>query len=126
MRTTYYPERVNTKAHWTYIPEKSISYHRCLYRFNFRNGARGYWTETNEKRSEMFLTSGQQFWINTFAYPLNLVNKPRVVKKILAYFSKGSIFGLGRWGEWEHMNSDVVVIKALDLADKLVFKHKLQ
>lgn len=34
--------------------------------------------------------------------------------------SKHCIYGLGRWGEWEHYNSDVVVERAVDLANKLL------
>lgn len=40
--------------------------------------------------------------------------------KLLDYLKQYHIFGLGRWGEWEHYNSDVVVDKALDLADGLI------
>jgi len=126
MRTTYYPENVTTRAHWTYVPDKSVSYHRRLYRSNFCNGARGYWTETNEKRAGLSPTRYQQFWVNAFAYPLNLVHKPTAMKKMFTYFSKRKIFGLGRWGEWEHMNSDVAVSNALTLADTISNKHHLQ
>jgi len=30
-----------------------------------------------------------------------------------------NIFGLGRWGEWEHMNSDVVIEHGIKLALEL-------
>lgn len=122
IRTTYITKTINTKAHWTYIPDKNIPEHRHLYRFNFINGAKGYWTETNEKRAGMIKEKNKLFWSNKFAYPLNTLNKPMAIKKILKYFSKNSIFGLGRWGEWEHMNSDVAVVKGIDLADKLFIK----
>jgi len=120
IRTTYNPNTINTKAHWTYIPDKKIPEHRHLYRFNFIENAKGYWTETNEKRAKIIKEKNQKFWINEFAYPLNTLNKPIAIKKILEYFSKNSIFGLGRWGEWEHMNSDIAVSRSLELADKLI------
>jgi hypothetical protein len=31
-----------------------------------------------------------------------------------------NVYGLGRWGEWEHLNSDVVVDHGIKLAQKLV------
>jgi len=30
--------------------------------------------------------------------------------------SKKSIYGLGRWGTWEHMNSDIATVKAIEMA----------
>lgn len=124
IRTTYYSKKINTKSHWTYIPQKNIAEHRHLYRFNFIDGANGYWTETNEKRSLMIESNNNnnnnKYWINEFAYPLNTLDKPKAIKNILEYFSENQIWGLGRWGEWEHMNSDVVVIRSLELANNLL------
>jgi hypothetical protein len=31
-----------------------------------------------------------------------------------------NIIGLGRWGEWDHYNSDVVMEKAMKLAEALL------
>ena len=33
--------------------------------------------------------------------------------------SNNNIYGLGRWGEWQHYNSDVVVERAITLANML-------
>ena len=40
-------------------------------------------------------------------------------KELLKRMKKNYIFGLGRWGEWQHYNSDVVVQRAMELADRL-------
>jgi hypothetical protein len=29
------------------------------------------------------------------------------------------VFPVGRWGRWEHMNSDIAVAEALQAADKI-------
>ena len=52
-------------------------------------------------------------------YPLNTVGKQEAMEKILCWAKEKGVIGLGRWGEWQHYNSDVVVEKALELADRL-------
>lgn len=122
IRVSYYNKTEKTKSHWTYIPDKKIPHHRILHRSNFCPKSRGYWTEMNEKRSKILKNKPQYFYINKFAYPLNTIKKPESINKILRYFSKKSIYGLGRWGEWEHMNSDVAVERGLALADSFTNK----
>jgi len=112
----YVPERLDTKAHWIYYPEETISYHRILVRHNFCPGAEGYWTETNKDRA---VRRKDRFsYENKYAYPLNTVEKPGIMKELLDWCRGKKVFGLGRWGEWEHYNSDVVVERAMELADR--------
>jgi len=59
-------------------------------------------------------------FINEYAYPLNTINKPNIMKNLLHWMSENEIFGLGRWGEHEHYNSDTTVEKAIALANNLV------
>jgi len=112
----YIHEDINSNAQWIYIPDKDKNYHRMLIRKNFIENAKGFWTETNAERYEKGVN---KCFYNMYAYPVNLINKPLMVKKILSSMKLCSVFGLGRWGEWEHLNSDVVVRHALDLADVL-------
>ena len=56
---------------------------------------------------------------NIYAYPHNTLDKPEIMAKLLPRMEKSRITGLGRWGEWQHYNSDVVMEKAMDLAQKL-------
>lgn len=112
----YYPENINSKAHWTYEPDERISYHRILLRSNFATNSHGYWTETNSIRSE---SSGNLRFHNEFAYPINTINKPGAVKNILNWAQGKNIKGLGRWGRWEHMNSDIAVAESLQMASEL-------
>ena len=46
------------------------------------------------------------------------------MQKLLADMKEKGIYGLGRWGEWQHYNSDVVVARALALADELSRKNE--
>jgi UDP-galactopyranose mutase len=114
----YRSDTLNNNSHWIYEPDESINYHRMLLRSNFVTESRGYWTETNSKRS-LELKENEVRFHNKFAYPINTIEKPETVQKILNWASSNSIVGLGRWGRWEHMNSDVAVAEALQMATEL-------
>jgi protoporphyrinogen oxidase len=108
----YVPDTLDSDAHWTYEPDERISYHRILLRANFAAGSRGYWTETNAARSPA--ATGTRFH-NAYAYPINAIGKPEAIARILDWARSCNILGLGRWGRWEHMNSDVAVSEALQM-----------
>ncbi|MCR5487838.1 MAG: NAD(P)-binding protein [Lachnospiraceae bacterium] len=114
----YYDEPVDTDAHWMYFPDESVEYHRILYRCNFCPGAKGYWTESNKKRAD--LEDGHWHYVNKYAYPVNTIRKREAISYILESAGDRKIFGLGRWGEWEHYNSDMTVLLAMQMADRLL------
>jgi protoporphyrinogen oxidase len=109
----YHPENVATPSHWTYEPSEDISYHRLLFRHNFCRGARGYWTETNAQRAGLVRHFRHR---NEYAYPVNTLGKPKAVATIRRWAATNDILPLGRWGTWEHMNSDVAVDLAMQAA----------
>lgn len=113
---TYVPETLDDPSHWVYLPDEAVPHHRLLLRSNFIPGARGHWTEANATRSRP--TEGFRHR-NTYAYPVNTLGKPEAVAAIQAWARTKGIVGAGRWGRWEHMNSDVAVAEALDLAQGL-------
>ena len=114
--TEYHGENLDTPAHWIYYPDPGKAYHRILVRHNFCGGSKGYWTETNLTR---YKETGNTRFINKYAYPLNTIGKNEIVDELLTAMRSRNILGLGRWGEWQHFNSDVVVERALNLADSL-------
>lgn len=120
-RVDYFGEDLNTDAHWIYYPDLSLAYHRILLRHNFCSNARGYWTETNGDRMKWGQV-GKLSKVNEYAYPLNTLRKPQIMEKILSYGKKVDVYGLGRWGEHSHYNSDVTVERAMKLADRLCNK----
>jgi len=101
-------------SHWTYEPSESIPYHRLLLRHNFCENARGYWTETNSSRSGPARGFRHR---NEFAYPVNTLGKPAAIARIAQWAKAHRILPLGRWGTWEHMNSDVAVDDAMRAAE---------
>lgn len=110
----YQQRETDTNAHWTYFPDESLPYHRILWRSNFCEGSRGCWTETNAVR---YVKQDEKFsYYSEYAYPLNTVNKPESIKRILDWAAERNIIGLGRFGEWEHLNTDVTVEHAMNLA----------
>lgn len=112
----YIPEQLQSDAHWIYCPDLNLPYHRILNRNSFSQG-KGYWTETNWLRYKKKVD--ERVFLNKYAYPLNTVEKPRIIKTVMETMKENNIFGLGRWGEWEHYNSDVVVQRALELANRI-------
>ena len=115
--TEYHEENLQTEAQWIYYPDPKLDYHRILVRHNFCPDSKGYWTETNLERYKK--DSDRTAFINEYAYPLNTIDKPKAIKNILDFMAERNIIGLGRWGEWQHYNSDLVVELGMNLADRL-------
>ena len=114
---SYVSETLDTQAHWIYYPDMQKDYHRILVRSNFCTDSKGYWTETNSTR---FKDTANISFKNEYAYPLNTKTKPEIMKKLLGWAESKNVIGLGRWGEWQHYNSDVTVQKAIELASKFI------
>lgn len=114
----YFNKNMETDAHWIYYPDMDLSYHRILIRHNFCNGAKGCWTETNLERTDK--STNMNKFINKYAYPLNTIKKPVIMQEILNWIKTKNIYGLGRWGEHQHYNSDVTVKLSINLAKKLL------
>jgi len=114
---TYKPDTLDTKAQWIYYPDMSLDYHRILVRSNFCSDAVGYWTETRSERYHG--TEGDITFKMDYAYPVNTLNKPDAIAQVLDFAKKSGIYGLGRWGEHNHYNSDVTVDRAMKLAKQM-------
>jgi protoporphyrinogen oxidase len=119
IQTEYVEENLNTDAHWIYYPNLDLSYHRILVRHNFCENSKGYWTETNSERI-LENHSNNYKYLNKYAYPLNTIEKPDIMKKLLSYCKDKKVYGLGRWGEHQHYNSDVTVDLAMTLVDEIM------
>ncbi len=113
----YLPDVEDEEVNWEYVPSLEEDYHRILYRNTFAVGSRGSWAEINLKRYKA--SDGDKVFISKYAYPLNTVDKPAKIGLILKEAEKHRVYGLGRWGEWEHYNSDLVVELAMKLAERL-------
>ena len=118
VQTAYFPDNLDTEAQWVYYPDPELSYHRILVRHNFCNGSKGYWTECNSTRVDETTESTFQYMIQ-YAYPLNTIGKPEIMKELLEWAKTRRVYGLGRWGEHQHYNSDLVVELALKMAEEL-------
>ena len=114
----YHPETLPSDSHWTYDPDEAKSYHRILLRANFCPGSRGYWTETNSARATPLAPGGFRHR-NEYAYPVNTLDKPEAVKTVASWARTHGVYPLGRWGQWEHMNSDVATSLAITAAHDL-------
>ncbi|MBR1581377.1 MAG: FAD-dependent oxidoreductase, partial [Selenomonadaceae bacterium] len=115
----YFPTNLEGDAHWSYFPDPSVSYHRILYRHNWHSDWKGHWTETRAERVSGALEDGKTSFLNPYAYPLNTIDKPKIMRRLLDWCKLNNVYGLGRWGEHSHYNSDVVVRLAMSLAEKI-------
>lgn len=114
----YVSENMDTKAHWIYYPQPDIPYHRILVRHNFCPNSKGYWLETRKERIDQNPESSFAY-MNDYAYPLNTIGKPELVKDILDKAKTKEVYGLGRWGEHSHYNSDLVVELAMNMSGNI-------
>ena len=119
VETRYVPENLDTGAQWIYLPDPEISCHRILIRHNFCPESRGYWMETRKERIGGY--EGDKYhYMNEYAYPLNTIEKPQIMRRLLDFGKSRGVYGLGRWGEHVHYNSDAVVELAIEAAGRLV------
>lgn len=123
IRVGYHPENIASDAHWIYEPAERLAHHRLLLRHNFCQGAKGHWTETNLSRVRDANT-GSWFHDNPYAYPASTVGKPAAMQTIANWATQHQITLLGRWGKWEHMNSDVAVAEALEAAKTVMAANR--
>jgi protoporphyrinogen oxidase len=117
IKVSYFDGSMDTSAHWIYYPSPNLSYHRKLIRHNFIVKGKGFWTETNNNRVSLNDDESIFSHVNEFSYPINTINKPVIMKELLQWARSCNVYGLGRWGEHEHYNSDVTVERAINLAD---------
>lgn len=83
VRIKYFAENIDTEAHWIYFSDPEISYHRILCRHSWNKNYRGYWTETRLERVTDELEDRKISFVNKYAYPLNTIEKPRIMKDLL-------------------------------------------
>jgi hypothetical protein len=98
-------------------PDEAPAHPRRLVRSNFCPGSKGCWTETNANRSGAVKHFRHH---NEFAYPVNTLGKPEAVEAIGRWATGRGIQPLGRWGTWEHMNSDVATQLGIEAAKKIL------
>ena len=118
----YYDRKLpfETSAQWIYYPDEKYSFHRIMVMTNFALNSRGYWTETNGERIGLNKEHSDYHYMNKYAYPHNTLDKPQIMKNLLEWAEKHNVYGLGRWGEWQHFNADVCMERAMDLVDRLL------
>lgn len=115
----YFHENLDAQAQWTYFANLALPYHRIMYQHNLNTAWHGYWTETRAQRVQGALQDGKTSFLNDYAYPLNTVDKPQIMERLLAWCRARNIYGLGRWGEHQHYNSDVTAERAISLAERI-------
>ena len=116
LEVKYFSENIPDNYQWVYYPDLTLPYHRKFFRANYLEGASGGYYETNLER--VVFSEGWKY-TNKYAYPCNTIDKPANMQEILQEMEQYNIFGVGRWGEWEHLNADVVVAHVQKLLQKI-------
>ena len=114
--------------HWCYDPNLEVEHHREFYIHNFapHSSSNGMYTETNIKRwsgSESLWSNGKRpiyEYINPVAYPIPVKGHSWAIKHILNYYESQNLFGVGRWGQWQYLNSDVCIWEAIKFINSKV------
>lgn len=109
-----------TDAHWLYQPDESLRHHRSFFIHNFapHSAREGFYRETNLKRwqpghDEIYAET------NLCAYPIPTLGWSASIDCVLACVEAQGIHGVGRWGQWQYLNSDVCIHEAMRLVRKL-------
>lgn len=111
--------------HWLYVPEIKKKFHRLFYISNFSESSKrgGIYSETNIKRWSKNNTMEGKRPIyehkNEYAYPIPVLNHVKSIDKILKYYEKKSLYGVGRWGQWNYFNSDVCIKEAMNFVNRI-------
>lgn len=107
--------------HWTFLPDENIREHREFYVNNYapENKNKCVALETNFQRYGGIGKLPMAEHINQFAYPIPSKGYREAISKIRNYYEKKNMYGLGRWGEWEYYNSDICILKAMELIKKI-------
>ena len=62
---------------------------------------------------------------NKYSYPLNTIDKPNIIKRIIEWGENNNVHFIGRWGTWRHINSDVAIEESIDFYENIL-KRKME
>ncbi len=141
------------QAHWIYIPDKDIIFHRYAWISNYSP----YNTPDNNKYSAIIaevtfpprrdlnnkeiverVIDGleklnvvnkkeilfSKMWSNRYGYPVHTIKSNRAREKILHYLQEElGIVTIGRWGQWRYLNMDKVFKQAKEISEAVLDLH---
>jgi len=105
----YHPENVASPAHWIYEPREAKGITPLAAPQFLRRRARP--LDRNQRKE--ISRSGRASLRQRVRLSVSTVGKPAAIGAIVDWFRGRGIIGIGRWGTWEHINSDVAVELAL-------------
>lgn len=123
LEVRYVNEEMDTDAQWIYCAGLRLPFHRTTIRRNVNPAAHGMVIETRKERLGMYMNDSYESlysYMNEYAYPVNTVGKPAVMKELMEYAQGKNVIAIGRWGEHQHHNADTVVELVLKFADEFV------
>jgi hypothetical protein len=61
----------------------------------------------------------------TYAYPVYTHDRPGIIERMKAWLGRYDVYTVGRFGEWEYINSDKCVAKGLALGRELRMRYSV-
>lgn len=121
-------ENYSHNVHWIYDPDLEIERHRDFFIHNFAPNSKknGMYTETNVKRwpgKNKKWSNGKKplfEYVNEAAYPIPTIGNAKSISAILNHYKNEKLYGVGRWGQWQYLNSDVCIYEAMKFVNSLV------
>lgn len=122
LEVRYVNEEIETDAQWIYCAGLQLPFHRTTIRRNVNPLAHGMVVETRKERLAQFGDTYPALfkYMNEYAYPVNTIGKPEIMDELIGYARKKKVFAVGRWGDHQHHNADVVVDLAIKFVDAFV------
>lgn len=125
-------ENITHNWHWLYDPNLNRENHREFYIKNFSETSnKDYiYTETNLKRwpGKGKFKRDKKYpifeFINKEAYPIPIIGHTKAIDKILSFYKKKKLFGVGRWGQWKYLNADVCIKEAMNFVNNIENNQK--
>lgn len=113
-------EEVQTDAHWLYQPDEQLPHHRSFFIHNFAPHSQpsGVYRETNVLRWKND-TDTLHAEHNPYAYPIPTLGWAAAIRHVLEVAKTQGVHGVGRWGQWQYLNSDVCIKEVMRLIDSL-------
>lgn len=121
LEVRYVNEEMDTDAQWIYCAGLQLPFHRTTIRRNVNPAAHGMVVEARKERLGLYGDTYPALFSyeNEYAYPVNTIGKPEIMDELMAYAHGKDIYPIGRWGDHQHHNADVVVELVMKFADEL-------
>jgi len=144
--------RLETDAHWIYVPEETIPFHRVVIQSNLSPHIvpnESYYSliiERTYKPHESIKVNIDEYLLYLhkmklldynsrveiikinrikYAYPIYNLERAHTVKELLSFLKKHNVFSIGRFGSWEYLSMEDCFIQSKKLVHMILSSLEL-